>query len=379
MADLIASARSMTVVSDGQYNAIGLPKGGLTPATITAMVGFTQGQGLERNEKINTAISILQGLSPSDPLYGRAMSAATALNTQASKILNGDPAAFMQKFNTARAHISDSIELKKVTEFCKNQDLSKFGTGMEKFSNLATNGIDGKLGDLGSVANVFKSTGKLFDPSNMETFGTPQGLFDQLSKNKMANATGLNSVLAKNGIPGTELANPAFQEKIKNSFASIKDDATLKAVGEQLEVNNPFAGLPSTTGPTSITQNDAGKLLGGSTASADPAVSAAPAEMNTSPNIWTGVNNTKFFGTGPKKITGFTSENPTAFGSDMTKGQQGTGIQGLKGTPFETFLTGQPSGPVDTGNLESDQAKLNEFLQSGGLTDKLGKLSTGGR
>lgn len=339
MADMIASARSMTVVSDGQYNAIGMPKGGLTPATITAMVGFSQGQGLVRNEKIDLAISILQGLSVENPLYSRAQTAATQLNAHSNKILNGDPAAFMQKFNTARAHISDSIELKKVTEFCKNQDLSKFGTGMDKLSSLSTNGIDGALGDMGSVSNAFKNTGKLFDTGNMETFGTHQGLFDQLSKNKMANATGLNKALAASGVPATELSNPAFQDKIKASFSGIKDSTTLKAVGEQLEVNNPFAGLPAATGPSSITNNDAGKLLGGSSQA-----TGAPAELNTSPNIWSGINNTNEFGTGPKKISGYSTE-PTSFGSNQIEGQVGTGVQGLKGTPFEKFL----KSPVEGG------------------------------
>ena len=45
MADLIASASSMTTVADGQYVAIGRPKGGLTPSSITAMVGFQRGNG----------------------------------------------------------------------------------------------------------------------------------------------------------------------------------------------------------------------------------------------------------------------------------------------------------------------------------------------
>ena len=45
MADIIASARSMTTVADGQYVAIGMPKSSLTPATLTAMVGMAQGGG----------------------------------------------------------------------------------------------------------------------------------------------------------------------------------------------------------------------------------------------------------------------------------------------------------------------------------------------
>ena len=43
--DIIASARSMTTVADGQYVAIGTPKAAITPATLTAMVGMAQGGG----------------------------------------------------------------------------------------------------------------------------------------------------------------------------------------------------------------------------------------------------------------------------------------------------------------------------------------------
>ena len=45
--DIIASAKAMTSVTEGQYQTIGLPKGGLTPATLTAMAGLSQGGGLQ--------------------------------------------------------------------------------------------------------------------------------------------------------------------------------------------------------------------------------------------------------------------------------------------------------------------------------------------
>lgn len=386
--DLIASARSMTVVSDGQYNAIGLPKGGLTPATITAMTGFSLGEGLAKNWKVEAAISILQSLDVSDPNYSNALAAASRLEALSDKIMDGGPTVFMQRFNAARGHIGDSIELTKVTEFCKNQDLSKFGTGMNNMSDLTTNGIAGKLGDLNSVGAAFTSSGKLFNTTDMANFGTPQGLYNQISDNKMANATGLNDILSKNGIPSTGLNDPAVQEQVRNSFAGIKDDKQIAALGEQLEVANPFAGLPGVTGSTSITENNAGRLLGGGP---PPTPTSPQPEMNVSPNIWSGVNSQQNFGVGPKKISGYSAENPTSFGSASTKGQKGTGVEGLKGTPFESFLGGG-SGQVSSGDLNSyvtgglgsqgaqdDMDKANEFLQGGGLDAAFGKLNSGGR
>jgi hypothetical protein len=53
MADIIASARSMTTYTENQFDAIGFPKGGLTPATLTAMVGFSKGEGLQMNPMVS--------------------------------------------------------------------------------------------------------------------------------------------------------------------------------------------------------------------------------------------------------------------------------------------------------------------------------------
>ena len=60
--DIIASARSMTTVADGQYVAIGVPKAAITPATLTAMVGMAQGNGvaIDLASNVKTAMDNLQ-------------------------------------------------------------------------------------------------------------------------------------------------------------------------------------------------------------------------------------------------------------------------------------------------------------------------------
>ena len=86
MSDMIASARNMTVVAEGQYNTVGMPKGGLTPATITAMVGFKQGKGLEADYRIQVAIDMLNAADAN--VYPTASTTASRLETFKNKVTN---------------------------------------------------------------------------------------------------------------------------------------------------------------------------------------------------------------------------------------------------------------------------------------------------
>jgi|LakMenE01Jun11ns_1017448.scaffolds.fasta_scaffold9702140_1 hypothetical protein len=347
MSDMIASARNMTVVAEGQYNTVGMPKGGLTPATITAMVGFKQGKGLEADYRVQVAIDMLNAADAN--VYPTASTTASRLETFKNKVLAGGPAVFMQKFNTARAHINDSIELKKVTAFTSNQSLSGFGKGISSMSDLTDNGISGSLGDLSQVGDVFSSAGPLFDMKDMKNFGTPTGLINKLSSTKMANATGVNAELAKSGVDVNDLDNPVYKDSINKAMANIKDPKVLNAVSEQFGVN-PAAGLPNslnnslTDGLVSASKaNPFGNLP--SQAPADPNAAAnllggRPATGNPTAD-WATVNSPTAFGTAKTPtVSGYTSKTPTAFGSASTEGQEGTGVAGLKGTPFAGLIPG---------------------------------------
>ena len=116
MADLIASARSQTTVADGQYVAIGMPKGGLTPATITAMVGMAQGNGvaIDLAANVKTAMDKLQTVASSSdyPANVNAANALSALTTVQSKLFNkNDAGGFGTIVGKIQSHIQDSNEL----------------------------------------------------------------------------------------------------------------------------------------------------------------------------------------------------------------------------------------------------------------------------
>lgn len=302
MSDIIASARSMTTYSDSQYVAIGFPKGGLTPATITAMVGFSRGEGLQVNPVVNQAVSALASIPNTSPLYGQAQSLSSRLNDLSSKIMAGGPAAFMQKLNAARAHIADSIEIKKVTAFTANQTLDSFGSGMKSISSLSTGGLDGALGDMKSAAAAMSAAGPLFDLSDMANFGSPVGLINKLSSSKLANSTGVNAELSKAGVDVDDLTNPAYADKISKVMSNIKDPKAIRDIAEQFGVNppgglpnlgqqsfselvesNPFAGTTSYAGTdSSLNTNAASTLLGGAPAPILPSV----VEPSSDPNKW---------------------------------------------------------------------------------------------
>lgn len=298
--DIIASARSMTTAVDGQYVTVGLPKGGLTPATITAMVGMAQGEGLQVNPLVTQAISKLQGdvtgiigglpagaasaLANANITTGNVLassnvsatvtgikdalaadgimldtatetsltqnlSAATALSSISSKVMAGGPAGFMSKFNQARAHIADATELKKVTAFTANMSLDKFGSGMKSMTSLSMNGLDGVMGNMTAAGAAFAAAGPLFDMKDMKNFGSPVGMIKKLMSSKMSNATGVTAKLAAQGVDINDLENPAHADKISKVMNGIKDPNILKSVTSQFNVN-PAAGLLDVKNPS---------------------------------------------------------------------------------------------------------------------------------
>lgn len=241
---MIASARNMTVVAEGQYNTVGLPKGSLTPATITAMVGFSKGEGLQIHPDVTAAAAKLQEVYKTNPALGAsANAAASSLLTTASNMMAGGPGGFMQKFNQARAHIGDAIELKKVTAFCSNVDLKSFGSGIEKISDLADQGLSSSLGDLSKVGDCMSATGSMFNMSDMASFGKPSGFFKQLKSSKMGNSSGATAMLKKVGVDPDDIDNPVYKDRIDLAMSKIDDPTVLNAVADQFNIKPPD-GLP---------------------------------------------------------------------------------------------------------------------------------------
>ena len=367
MSDILASARSMTTYSDNQYVAVGFPKGGLTPATITAMVGFSKGEGLQMSpmvgaalDKIKSATSAtIAGLPPgaasalsnvgittatinasTDPAQTvqgikdalatdgimldtatensltSTIGAASKLESLSSKLMAGGPAAFMQKFNAARGHISDAIELKKVTAFTANQTLEGFGSGMKKLSSLSSNGLDGVMGNMAAAGAAMAAAGPMFDMGDIKNMGSPLGIVKKLLGSKMSKSTGVTDELTKAGVDINDLENPSFADKIGKVMNSIKDPKALKDVADQMGLKppgglpevgkqsfaafaaaNPFTKLPGYSGADSSLNTSAGAtLLGGATAAPvpiDPApepIPPSPVEASATPGKWASVN-----------------------------------------------------------------------------------------
>ena len=367
MSDILASARSMTTYSDNQYVAVGFPKGGLTPATITAMVGFSKGEGLQMSPMVSAALDKIKGATsatiaglpagaasalsnvgittatinastdPAQTVQGikdalatdgimldtatenslsSTIGAASKLESLSSKLMAGGPAAFMQKFNAARGHIADAIEIKKVTAFTANQTLDSFGSGMKKLSSLSSNGLDGVMGNMAAAGAAMAAAGPMFDMGDIKNMGSPLGIVKKLLGSKMSKSTGVTDELTKAGVDVNDLENPSFADKIGKVMNSIKDPKALKDVADQMGLKppgglpevgkqsfaaiaaaNPFTKLPGYSGADSSLNTSAGAtLLGGATATPAPIEPApepippSPVEASATPEKWTSVN-----------------------------------------------------------------------------------------
>ncbi len=308
--DLIASARSMTNITDNQYVTIGMPKNTLTPATLTAMAGMAQGGALQISSTTqgiignlqsgvstifsgaggNAAILSAAGVSFSTPstdvagdiskvvsnaaAYGvtidsatqsqmsNVMSASSGLSSLVNKMLPaGNPAAFGKFLAQAQSHITDSIEIKKAVAFNNTLNISDFGSGVKEMADMADRGLNNTFGSLPSAANAIKATGTMFASTSTKNFGQPAGIVDALNQNKLGNATGVNKALAAAGVPLNDISNPVYADTVKKVLSDIKNPAVLNTIANQFNIN-PAAGLPKTAGFTmpAITANPFSKL-----------------------------------------------------------------------------------------------------------------------
>ena len=357
MADLIASARSQTTVADGQYVAIGMPKGGLTPATITAMVGMAQGNGvaIDLAANVKTAMDKLQTVASSSdyPANVNAANALSALTTVQSKLFNkNDAGGFGTIVGKIQSHIQDSNELLNTKNFLSNSAYSDFGSGITDMSSMGDRGLTNILGKLPAAGKAMASTGTMFNGIDVKHFGTPSGMVEALTKNKLANATGVNQKLIEASVNLNDIHNPVYANKISSVLTNIKDPVAINTTAEQFAIDNPFAGLPSYTGSDSSLYKTPDFLTGGSATA--PTATTIP------------TSGTSTFGA--PTTTGFptasgTSTTGTAFGSanapSTTEG--GTGIQGLKDLSDYT----KTANPADTAGFAGMDSLTSKFKDMG--------------
>jgi hypothetical protein len=197
------------------------------------------------------------------------------------------------------------------------------------------------------------STGTMFNGIDVKNFGTPSGMVEALTKNKLANATGVNQKLIEAGIDLNDIHNPVYADKISSVLTNIKDPAAINTTAEQFEINNPFAGLPSYTGSDSSLYKTPDFLTGGS-GTAPTATTVPTAGTSTF---------------GAPTTTGFpttqgTSRQGGSFGSEQIQGQTGTGIQGLKDLSDYT----KTANPADTAGFAGMSELTTKFKDMGGGT-----------
>jgi hypothetical protein len=353
--DIIASARSMTTVADGQYVAIGTPKAAITPATLTAMVGMAQGGGaaIDIAPKVNEAMTKLQTVASGTdyPANVNAQAALNTLTTIQGKLFNKDDAGgFGAIVGKVQSHISNSNDVLNTTTFLKDSNYSDFGSGITDMSSMGDRGLTNVFGSLPGAGAAMASFGTMFNGIDVKRFGTPSGLVESLQNNKLANATGVNQKLADAGVDLNDIHNPVYADKISSVLTNIKDPAAINTTAEQFGINNPFAGLPTYTGTDSSLYKTPDFLTGGS---------ATPPTATTIP-----AGGSSTFGA--PTTTGFptasgTSRQGGSFGSEQIQGQTGTGIQGLKDLSDYT----KTANPADTAGFAGMDSLTSKFKDMG--------------
>ena len=353
--DIIASARSMTTVADGQYVAIGTPKAALTPATLTAMVGMAQGNGaaIDIAPKVTEAMTKLQTVASSGtyPANVNAQAALNTLTTIQSKLFNKDDVGgFGAIVGKVQSHISNSNDVLNTTTFLKDSSYSDFGSGITDMSSMGDRGMTNVFGSLPGAGKAMSSFGTMFNGIDVKRFGTPSGLVESLQNNKLANATGVNQKLADAGVDLNDIHNPVYADKISSVLTNIKDPAAINTTADQFGINNPFAGLPSYTGSDSSLYKTPDFLTGGS---------ATPPTATTIP-----AGSSSTFGapttTGFPTASGYSTQGGS-FGSEQIQGQTGTGIQGLKDLSDYT----KTANPADTAGFAGMDSFTSKFKDMG--------------
>ena len=361
MADLIASASSMTTVADGQYVAIGRPKGGLTPSSITAMVGFQRGNGeaIDIAPKVQTAMTVLSEVAAGNvfPANVNAQTALTNLTTVQAKVFNkNDCGGFGGIVSSAMAHCNNSKDLISTTNSLKGQTYPDYGSGIVDSGSMADRGINNTFGSYSSAGSALGSGGTMWNGLDVKDIGTSGGIAQSLQNNKLGNATGLNQKLTEAGVDIRDLTDPAYQDKISSTLSSITDPGAINTSAEQFEQANPFAGLPAYTGTDSSIYDSPGFLTG----------------KTTTTTSTTGSSSTG------------TSTGATAFGSTSAPEVTTGGIKSLKDLGDYT----KTADPATTAGLNTDLAgigqKLNDLgggemidnQQSSAFFDRIQKIDT---
>jgi hypothetical protein len=340
-------SKAVSVVTEGQYNAVGESATSLSPATITAMVGMSKGQALSISSSVTKAMSALSSVPPSDPNYAAAQGALTNLTTLQNNIFNpADHGSFGSIVGQVQGHIETSHNLINTSNFLSNSSYSDFGTGINNLGSMADRGLTNTLGSLPGAGKAIESTGTMFNGISAEKFGSPVGIVQSLQNNKLANATGLNQKLVDAGVDLNNLDDPVYKDQISQVLGSVNNPAAINTTAEQMNITDPFAGLPTYTGTDSSLYNT--QNVFGSSATPPVATTIPTAGTNTF-----GAPTTTGFPT----VQGYSTQGQGSFGSEQIAGQTGGGIQSLKDLGDYT----KTANPSDTAGFAGTDALTGKF------------------
>jgi hypothetical protein len=339
----LVTGQAGSVIAENQKVTFGTAAGGITPATITAMVGINQNIALDIESSVKESTTKLQEISGNvGGVYSAAQvsAATTALGAlsglQSSLGFGGSPnqASFGIFLSQAQNHIKDSIEIRRATDFMANTNYGDFGSGITNMSSMVDRGLTSQIGNFSGAGAAMLSTGSMFNGIDIKNFSTPTGLVQSLQNNKLSNVTGVNAKLAAAGVDLNDLDNPVYKGQIDQVMGSITDPRAINISADQFGITNPFGGLPSYSGSDASLYNTQNAFGGASTATA---------------------------GTGTT-TTGF-STGSTAFGAASAPevGNAG-GIQSLKDLSDYTKL----ANPPDTAGFSGASALATKFKDMGG-------------
>ena len=260
ISDLVTS-KSATSIIEGLKATLATPAPSLTPSTFTAMIGINQGSALQLAAPVQATMSQLANIAASNSSAN--VQAAAALSSltsfQSGLGFSGTPnhAAFGDFLNQAQGHIKNATDLRTSTDFMANINYSDFGAGITDMGSSADRGMVNQLGSLSGAGAAMLSTGSIFNGISVKSFGTPSGLVEALNNNKLGNASGVNDLLAKNGVPLDDLNNPVYTDQINQVMGSVTNPAIINTAATQFGITNPYGGLPSYNGSDSSlnTQN----------------------------------------------------------------------------------------------------------------------------
>lgn len=346
-------SKAVTVISEGQYNAVGEPATSLSPATITAMVGMKKGEALTIAPTVTKAMDALSAKAASGDYPANVQAAAALVNLtslQNNIFSPADQGSFGSIVGQVQGHIETSHNLINTSNFLANSSYSDFGTGIKDLGSMADRGLKNVLGSFSGAGAAMTSTGTMFNGIDVKNFGSPTGLVQSLQNNKLANATGVNAKLAAAGVNLNDLDNPVYKDQISNVLGSIKDPTAINTAADQFNITDPFGGLPSYSGSDSSlynTQNVFGS-------------SATPPSATTVPTAGTstfGAPTTTGFPTASGYSTG-----STAFGADQAPdvGNAG-GIQSLKDLSDYTKLANPNDTAGFTGGADGLASKFKDM------------------